>query len=357
MSRFAWTGWSALLWVVVIGALTGWNQESAITGRPGQVSFPSDKPRPWDGLTILFNADDSEEVFQSDLEQAIKMGAPGIQVQVSFFTSDVQSAGFPVFDRRSPQPEQLIKILQAVSEKDLNVTLHPILLIQNPSSRYWRGQYQPVDEDRWWSDYEKWILGLADIAQTSATDLFFIGSELTSLQRKAPQWLSLIEKVRKRYSGLVGYSANWDSWQDVTFHEDLDVLGLNGYFPLSTAETETHPTALDLQANLLPHLSAMKRWVKTHTTALLFTEVGYPAANNALDRPWLYPTGTPTDSGDRQRDGIRSFLQVFSETGPQKGIFFYALHGHDPKTPSGYTPVRQETQQMWTDYFRERRQP
>ena len=141
------------------------------------------------------------------------------------------------------------------------------------------------------------------------------------------------------------------------FHSDLDVLGLNGYFPLSSIEAEFDPTPLDLQANLLPHLSAMKRWTESYSTPLIFTEVGYPAHAIRLDRPWEHRSLPQKATGKSQRDGFRSFLQVFSEAGPQKGIYFYALHGHDPKTPSGYTPSTEETRKMWTDYFRERRQP
>ena len=46
-------------------------------------------------------------------------------------------------------------------------------------------------------------------------------------------------------------------------------------------------------------------------------------------------------------------MNVFGQAGPQQGIFFYALHGHDPSSNSGYTPVDKRTQSIWSKYLKE----
>ncbi len=317
-----------------------------VSGRP--LSFPVD------GITILFNADDPRGVFASDVDRAIKMGASWLQIQVAYYTRDEKSAGFPVFDRRTPINESLKEILDFANLSGCKVALHPILLIQDPESEHWRGEYTPVQPESWWNDYCEWMKKLADISESAKISILYIGSELTSLQSHHTDWRELIQSLRKRYSGALGYSANWDSWQNVSFHGDLDVLGLNAYFPLFDAKTNRSEklTRKDYQARLLPHLSAMRRWSVANDTPLIFTEVGYPATSRRLDRPWDSGSGQSViEDGLIQLEGFRSFVGVFGSNGPQKGIFFYALHGHDPDRPTGYTPIHKETRSLWTDYL------
>ncbi len=46
------------------------------------------------------------------------------------------------------------------------------------------------------------------------------------------RWRRLISEVRERYTGRLTYAANFDQYELVTFWDDLDVIGVNAYFPL-----------------------------------------------------------------------------------------------------------------------------
>ena len=352
---------SVLILIAVLAGPEGSPQRSAVHGvhspPSGNRALPA--TRNWTGLTIIFNADDPWSVFERDLQKAEEWGASVVQVQVSYYARDHSSAGFPVFDRRTPTKKQLLHILKSVKSTGKSLVLHPVLLIQDPDSQYWRGQFEPVHEDLWWSDYSRWIGELAMVAESAETDLLFIGSELTSLQTASSRWIPLIQKTRSIFSGKIGYSANWDSWMKVPFHSELDILGLNGYFPLDLpGESAIRAvTVEDYRSRLLPHWSAMNQWKQQHETPLVFTEVGYPASAIDLSRPWDKGSLLLEQLGEKQKLGFEAFLGVFGDSGSHCGILFYALHGHDPGSPSGYTPVLKETRMMWTQLFQESMRP
>ena len=347
--------WAPVIAVLILTVLLGSLAQGP--NPPSAPEKPSSAPAHlrWDGITILYNAEDPWSVFESDLSKAVQWGAPCIQIQVSFFSRDHSSAGFPVFDRRSPSLDQIKEISEAVKSHDKTLVLHPVLLIQDPKSSWWRGQYRPLDNDQWWGDYSQWIESLAITAQASQVDLLFIRSELTSLQGESARWADVIQTVRNVFDRSVGYSANWDSWQQVPFHSQLDLLALNGYFPLDRPEEANDPslTPEEDRARLLPHWSALKQWTQGNQTPVIFSEVGYPAAIRDLSQPWNSIQPQTPLNGALQKRGFEAFLSVFGLSDLQQGILFYALHGHDPGTPSGYTPILEETQMLWQKQFQE----
>ncbi len=349
------TRWAPVLVVLILIVLLGsLAQDQSPSSAPGK---PLETPlvKRWDGITIIYNAEDPWSVFESDLQIATQWGSPCIQVQVSYFSRDHASAAFPVFDRRSPTPVQLRQICKAVKSLGKTLVLHPVLLIQDPQSPYWRGQFSPFDDTQWWSDYTHWIEKLAIAAQASQVDLLFIGSELTSLQAESSRWASVIQTVRKVFGGSIAYSANWDSWHQVPFHSQLDLLALNGYFPLDRPEEGNDPslTPEEDRARLLPHWSALKQWTQGNETPVIFSEVGYPASARDLSQPWNSIQPQTPLNGALQRRGFKAFLSVFGLSDLHRGILFYALHGHDPGSPSGYTPIHKETQILWQKQFQE----
>ena len=54
-------------------------------------------------------------------------------------------------------------------------------------------------------------------------------------QRRAlllQHWWELIANIRQSYSGQLTYAANFDNYQEVYFWDQLDLIGINAYFPL-----------------------------------------------------------------------------------------------------------------------------
>ena len=319
------------------------------------------------GITLILNQEDSPDVFQDDLELASNMGFTWIQIQYMTFTVDHSAHSFPVFDRRTPSFSRLAQSIRQCKDKGLQVSLHPVLLIQNEKSQHWRGEYSPLYLDKWWASYSKWMISIATFCANEDVDMLFVGSELSSLQNLEKYWSSLIENVRSVYRGAVSYSANWDDWNSVSFHNDLDILGINGYFPLERIGSESesfnasahinsaHVSSAYLRSMLLPHLSALKLWSRENQTAIFFSEVGYPDHSLALQQPWNPGTPNSRYQPELQVEGYRAFLDVFGDADFSKGIFFYAIHQHEHRDLNGYTPQQGKSREALIEYLNERR--
>jgi hypothetical protein len=138
--------------------------------------------------------------------------------------------------------------------------------------------------ENWETDYEKYILEYAQIAQDEKVDLFCFGTELQNPIVKSPQfWIQLIKKIKKIYTGKLTYAANWDDYESVPFWDQMDYIGIDGYFPLSDKE---NPTVKELEKGWQKHIAKMDLAQKKWHKKILFTEFGYRNSNFATHEPW-----------------------------------------------------------------------
>ncbi|MDZ7344702.1 MAG: hypothetical protein ONA90_09360, partial [candidate division KSB1 bacterium] len=96
-------------------------------------------------------------------------------------------------------------------------------------------------------------------------------------------WRDIFTKIRKIYGGRLTYAANWGhEFENVSFWEALDAIGLNCYYPLSN-----NPGAND--GELLKGAQAVARKIgeiaAKHNKPVIITEIGFAS------RPanWLEP--------------------------------------------------------------------
>jgi hypothetical protein len=90
--------------------------------------------------------------------------------------------------------------------------------------------------------YDYMIVKEAKAAQAAGATLFSVGTELDSLATNAAytgDWDTLIADVRAVFSGKLTYSATWTTASQVTFWNELDYVGLDGYVPLSNTVPAT----------------------------------------------------------------------------------------------------------------------
>jgi hypothetical protein len=97
--------------------------------------------------------------------------------------------------------------------------------------------------------------------------------------------------VRSIYSGDITYAANFDQYQDVTFWDALDFIGVNAYFPLREPDTSLEPAHLDEELTagwkkVIDELQEFRETQHLQTTSFLFTEIGYTYRKNTTLAPW-----------------------------------------------------------------------
>lgn len=166
-----------------------------------------------------------------------------------------------------------------------------VKIMIKPQIWVWRGQFTgniKMDSDKDWeileTSYSDFILSYAKAAQEIKADLFCIGTELEQFVQNRPQfWQQLIGKIKKVYQGKLTYAANWDEYKKLTFWSELDFIGIDAYFPLSTQKT---PTITDLQQAWKPHKLEIKGIQNQYQKPILFTEYGYRSVDFTAKKPW-----------------------------------------------------------------------
>lgn len=133
-------------------------------------------------------------------------------------------------------------------------------------------------------NYEDFILHYAKLAQNENIELFCMGTELTLFVQKRPEfWKNLIAKTKQVYKGKITYAANWDSYTNATFWQEIDYIGIDAYFPLSTAKT---PSVTELKQAWLKTKTALKNYSQKKQKPIIFTEFGYRSVDYSAKEPW-----------------------------------------------------------------------
>jgi len=303
-------------------------------------------PKPT-GVTILLMGEDPTERFSANLQWAQQIGFRWIQITFPAYQSRYDSSSLPIEDHRSPSLTQISRAIEDARNAGMQVALQPLLLLQDPHDPHWRGQLKPVQPARWFRHYQQWIVSLAEIAQRHQVDLFFVGSELSSLEHDSESWLRIIKDVRHSFSGWVSYSANWDHWQQIGFASQLDALGLNGYIPLATTNDDRDEA---LVARWLPFRSRIHRWTRDSGIPVFFSELGFPSHSMGLKEPWNHTVIAPADPVIQAR-GYQSFLDTFSTDPLLQGVFFYALHMDGGEHDPSYTPAGKPAEELLRAYL------
>jgi hypothetical protein len=96
----------------------------------------------------------------------------------------------------------------------------------------WRGTLAPADVDAWWQSYERLHHPRRRLAAAHGPPRWW-SARLGSTEHWRERWYHLISRVRRTFKGRLLYSANWDHWQEVSFWDRLDGLGVTGYFELT----------------------------------------------------------------------------------------------------------------------------
>jgi hypothetical protein len=191
----------------------------------------------------------------------------------------------------APFAENRVAIARAVEQahaEGLRVLLVPHLWVE---TGVWRGDIDLGDDaawQRWAAAYRKFVLTWAKIAADASVDMFSMGVELRSFVTTvhAPLFSDIIHDVRAVYPGLLTYAANWDDVERTPILGELDVIGLNAFFPLSL-----YPNASRAELARGGHdvERRVEKLAESWQKPVMFTEIGYTTREDPAFKPWLWP--------------------------------------------------------------------
>jgi hypothetical protein len=191
----------------------------------------------------------------------------------------------------SPFPENRQAVKQAIEQaraRGLSVMLVPHLWVENGQ---WRAEIDPGDDEgweRWATGYRSFVLTWAKVAEEAGADLFSVGVELRSwvTTPRAQSFIDVIAAVRDVYRGPITYAANWDDVDQTVILGELDVIGINAFYPLAEKEGADLSTLMkggEAIAERVQELAA------TWNKPVLFTELGYTTRPDPAVKPWEWP--------------------------------------------------------------------
>lgn len=151
----------------------------------------------------------------------------------------------------------------------------------------WRGDLMAKDDEGWKriaEGYRSYILSYATLADSMDVELFCVGTELKAMAIEKPEyWVELIKDVREIYGGPITYAANWDSFDEITFWDQLDYVGIDAYFPLGDHRV---PSVEESMKDWGKHKADIESFQARTGKHIIFTEWGYESEEYAGKTPW-----------------------------------------------------------------------
>lgn len=249
--------------------------------------FPEPLPAPPIlGLAINAHHISDLQLYLDSVDQIAKLGANSLIVVTPMFQVLVDSNEIRYLPKKCASDEQLIAILQHAKKRNLHTTLLPIVLIEEPGDKDWRGVIEPSDWDAWWKSYDNFLDRFIKIAVAADVDLLSIGSELNTTEKQIGRWTRIAKYVRQRFGGKITYSANWDRYDKAQLWPLVDVMSVSSYFELSR-DDENAPLE-KLREAWIKERDLLLQVANQFDRPIMLSEVGYPSLSSAAAFPWNY---------------------------------------------------------------------
>ncbi|GAA3791176.1 hypothetical protein GCM10022403_026570 [Streptomyces coacervatus] len=196
-----------------------------------------------------------------------------------------------------------------------------------------RAEIRPRDRAAWFTSYRRFITHYADLAADTGAEQFAVGTELAGVSGDSTDWRDVIKDVRDHYDGPLTYAANYDEYKKIRFWKDLDLIGIDAYWPLSD-----HPTADTgrLRRAWEPIRKELAAYAGHQGRRILFTEAGYVSQRGSTTAPYSWTVSGHTAPAE-QAAAYRALLDSFTGRRWWVGVCWWMW---DDWPDSGETPVR-----------------
>jgi hypothetical protein len=221
----------------------------------------------------------------------------------------------------------------------------------------WPGDVQMKSDtawQKWFSNYEKFILHYAALAEKSHIEILCIGTELQQTTPREREWRMLIAKIRKVYKGRLIYAANFhEEFERIRFWDALDYIGIQAYFPLAK---NPHAPVSELVKNWEGPVAAIEKIHAKFNKPVIFTEIGYRSDADAAVEPWRWPQHTEgvTVSNQAQSNCYEAFFRAVWNKPWLAGAYFWKWYPHGPhRQPEiDFTPQGKPAEKIMAENFK-----
>jgi len=321
------------------------------TGRAsGNIPYPMFQK----GMTYVTWRQDAFASPKSD-ESIASMASIGVNFVsiVSTWYQDTYNSTEMKPTERTPSDSSIRHAISKAHEQNMFVMLKPHidLIEESGSTRSDIGFQKDEDWDAWFTNYEKFIVHYARMAEAEHVEMLCIGTELTFAVSRAEEWRNrIIPKVRKVFSGRITYAANWDDYMQVTFWDRLDYVGIDAYFPIAKG---TNPTPDELREGWKKWAGEIEEWHASVNKPVIFTECGYASADIAASKPWEEVSGGSANP-DLQAECYRVMLEELWDENWFFGVYWWnwnTYEGSGGPDDKGFTPQNKPAEELIKQWY------
>jgi hypothetical protein len=186
--------------------------------------------------------------------------------------------------------------------------------------------------------------------------MFSAGVELRSwvTTGRAGSFVDVLRAIRSEYHGLVTYSANWDDVDKTVILGELDVIGINAFYPLADHDGATDDELWQGGEAIRAKVHALS---ETWHRPVLFTEIGYTTRPDPAVRPWEWPDSMRGVKIDEraQAAAYRGLIGPLLDEPDFAGFFVWRVYS-DPEDVSqeaewGFSPRGKLAELVMRDAF------
>jgi hypothetical protein len=270
--------------------------------------------------------------FERGLDEASRLGATWISLTPFGRAWDLRASGVsPTFELDVAQNRRgIARAVRQAHARGLKVLLVPHIWVE---SGEWRAEIDPGTDEGWRrfaESYRAFLLGWAKLAKQAGVDMLAVGVELRSwlTTTRAPSFQPILRDVRAAYPGLLTYAANWDDVDQTVILGELDVIGINAFYPLTDQAGASDAQLVSGGLEVAKKVQALAElWQKP----VIFNEFGYTARTDPALRPWEWPdhmAGVRVDAR-AQAAAYRGLLAGMLQAPALQGGFLWRLYS-DP---------------------------
>lgn len=296
--------------------------------------------------------------FGETIAECAAMGSNAVAITVFGRVNDLSGRGVDL-TFEAPFAENVEHVERAVRMahgRGLSVMLVPHLWVE---SQQWRAEIDPKTDAGWtaWAQsYRRFVMAWAEIAERAGVDIFSVGVELRSwvTTPRAPSFAAIIRSVRTVYRGLVTYSANWDDVDHTVILGQLDLIGINAFYPLTE---KNNATFAELVAGAEVVRTRVRNLARAWNKPVLFTEIGYKTAADPAVHPWEWPDGMKDVVVDQRAQALATLalLRPLLDEPTFAGFFVWRVYAdpHDASQEAefGFSPRGKLAELVLRDAF------
>ncbi len=218
----------------------------------------------------------------------------GIASEMNALTSTVLLEEIPVLEEYYLNPKKAQEYREEVLE-------HADEIKPQHMPGKWEENYESLPE--YLDDRQKTFRNWAEQVT------FGVDVEAMNRRRKLleAEWIKLIDGLRDIYSGGLTYAANFDQYQEVTFWDRLDYIGVSGYFPLRDElekyeESKLYPALEEGWTNVLSEMNSFRKETGVVDKPVVLTELGYTFLTDSTIHPWAAFGFSLIGEGEEEKD-------------------------------------------------------